>query len=75
MTEDQDRLLGADVLEQYISTTYPSVNAFAKTHGFDQSTISKLLRGERGSQMTVELAAAIERATEGVVKMHMWLPE
>lgn len=37
MTDEEDRLPGAEVLEQFIETNYVSVNAFAKEHGFDQS--------------------------------------
>lgn len=43
MTDDQDdRVLGADVLEQYFTDHYPSVNAVAREHGFDQAELSKI---------------------------------
>lgn len=74
MTDQEDRLLGAEVLEQFIETHYASVNAFAKEHGFNQSDISKIINGKR-MRISVEMAAAIERATGGVVRMTMWVPE
>lgn len=74
MTDQEDRLLGAEVLEQFIETNYVSVNAFAKEHGFNQSDISKIINGKR-MRISVEMAAAIERATGGVVRMAMWVPE
>lgn len=73
MPDEEDRLLGADVLDQYIADHYPSVNAFAKEHGFDQSELSKLLNGKR-TRVSVEMAAAIEVATQGTVRMTMWVP-
>lgn len=71
--DEEDRLLGAEVLEQYIDENYASVNAFALEHGFNQSELSKLLNGKR-TRVSVEMAAAIEVATQGTVRMTMWVP-
>lgn len=63
-------------LRHYIDTYYKgSIGKFSRAKQLDTSGVSKLLRGETGERMTVKAAAAIEDATEGVVRIRMWLPE
>lgn len=66
-------LPGAIALQKYIDDNYESVNAFAKEHLFNQSELSKLLRGER-QRVSVETANRVERATRGKVTWRMWIP-
>lgn len=72
--DEEDRLLGAEVLEQYIDENYASVNAFALEHGFNQSELSKLLNGKR-TRISVDMAVALRTATRGVVTVEMWVTE
>lgn len=53
-------------LQQHIDKHYEgSASRFAREHGFDVSELTRILRGERGKNMTVRTAAKIEKACAG----------
>jgi hypothetical protein len=65
-------------LKTHIERHYDSVNAFCRAHGFDTSELSKLLRGERGTNMSVRMAVRIEKACKGKrpeVPLKLWAEE
>ncbi len=53
-----------------------SVSAFARENKLDVGDIGKIVRrqGRRGQNITVKYADKIERATNGVVSLRMWVP-
>ena len=60
-------------LSNYITQNYAgSTNRFAIENGFNQSEVSKLLRGARKS-ITVQYAALIDQATGGRVPIELWV--
>ena len=53
-------------LQQHIDKHYAgSASRFAREHRFDVSELTRILRGERGKNMTVRTALKIERACAG----------
>lgn len=42
-----------------------SIGRFAREHSLDASELARVLRGERGKNMTVRMAARIEKACAG----------
>lgn len=65
------------VLRAYIEEHYGgSVTAFARENKLDAADIGKVLRqqGNRGQRVTVRYADKIERATNGVVAVRLWIP-
>jgi hypothetical protein len=62
-------------LRDYIEDHYGgSVSAFARENKLDVGDIGKIVRGQRGQRMTVRYADKIERATNGIVSLKMWVP-
>lgn len=51
-----------------------SVTAFARENKLDVGELGKIVRGQRGQRMTVRYADKIERATNGIVSLKMWVP-
>jgi DNA-binding transcriptional regulator YdaS (Cro superfamily) len=60
-------------LNDYLSAKSISQKAFADLLGVDQSIVSRLSR--RAMRPSLELAFAIERATDGAVLAGSWLAE
>ena len=60
-------------LEKYLRDKGIRASAFAEQVGASASTITRIMRGERG--IGLELAVRIERATEGQVPIRAWLDE
>jgi hypothetical protein len=62
-------------LREYIEVHYGgSVTAFARENKLDVAELGKIVRGQRGQRMTVRYADKIERATNGIVSLKMWVP-
>ncbi len=62
-------------LRAYIDQQYDgNVYAFARESKLDHADIGKILRGTRGTKISVAYADKIEKATEGRVNIRMWLP-
>lgn len=59
-------------LASYLETHKKTQEAFAAEIGVKQATVSRLKRGKRPS---LELAAKIERATDGAVPASSWVEQ
>lgn len=57
---------------RFIEESGQSLRAFAREHNLDVSELSKVLRGKR-TRMSIEMAARLEIATKGMVKVPMWI--
>jgi len=68
-----EELPGVLVLNQWLKDRGLSPTGFAKRHGMDDREVRKLVKGER-RRISVEFASEIERATDGGVPMHLWVP-
>jgi len=66
---------GAALLNEYLSDKGEAPYAFAKRAGIDYAQLLRILRGTKGSgnRMTVNLAARIREATNGVVPTDSWV--
>lgn len=69
-------------MQAYVDSNYPrdgephgSVSAFAADKGLDRVQVLRVIKGTRGSRMTVKLAVAIEAATGGEVPVSLWAEE
>lgn len=70
--EDSARWLGAVLLERHIREKYRTVPAFCEATGLERTYISRLIDGDRGDRMPVQMAAKIETATGGDVPIPSW---
>lgn len=64
---------GIDTLTRWLAAHDKSYYVFALQIGWDPPAIRKLLDG-KVARVSVELAAKIEDATEGVVPIRSWIP-
>ena len=65
---------GALLLRRYLDRRRLSIAAFAEQHGFCPVQIGRLLNGDR-RRVSVDTAAAIEKATNRAVPMRAWCRE
>ena len=66
---------GVALLAEYLAREGLTYEAFVKrdsTGRLDRPLIGRLLSGERAKRVSVNLAAAIERASEGFVPVEAW---
>ena len=63
---------GARRLRVFLDENGLSIQRFCIQHCLDRVAIQRVLKGERGARMGVELAADIEDATAGAVPMRSW---
>lgn len=63
---------GSRLLIEFLRARGETLNAFCKRKDLDYSQIHRLRAGKRGERMSVNLALAIERATDGAVPMASW---
>ena len=64
---------GVRKLRAFLTNHSLSIQRFCIAHGLDRIAVQRLLKGERGIRMGVELAADIEDATDGEVPMRAWV--
>lgn len=62
---------GIKALQRYLIREHTTPHGFSLANGFNPSEIAKLLRGEK-SRVTVDMAVAIEDATDGEVGHRLW---
>jgi len=65
-------LRGAALLRRYLTRRDLSLYAFCQLHALDRIAMARLIKGER-KRVSVDVAHAIERATEGAVPMAAWV--
>lgn len=65
---------GVKVLNEWLAAHEITGRKFALKIGYDPDEFVKLVQGKR-KWVSVELAAKIEDATDGVVHMRLWIPE
>lgn len=70
--EESARWLGAVLLERHIREKHRTVPAFCEATGLERTYISRLIDGDRGDRMPVQMAAKIETATGGDVPIPSW---
>lgn len=66
---------GPKALTAYLKRNKLTPNAFAHKCGLDQSGLSRILRGKSGARISADWAVRIENATDGEVKVRMWVTE
>jgi plasmid maintenance system antidote protein VapI len=66
-----DAAEGAHLLRKFIDERGLSIPDFADTHRFNRIQLQKLIGGET-RRVSVDIAYAIERATDGHVPMESW---
>lgn len=62
---------GRGRLKRYLNNQQMTANSFAIQNGLDPSVVYKVLRGE--NNVSLQLAAKIEEATDGFVDMKIWV--
>ncbi len=70
--EESTRWLGAVLLERHIREKYRTVPAFCEATGLERTYVSRLIDGDRGDRMPVQMAAKIETVTGGDVPILAW---
>ena len=64
---------GAALLRSWLDAQGINIPQFCERCGLERVTVQRLLSGDRGKRMSLELAAAIDDATGGAVPARAWL--
>ena len=64
---------GARKLREYLDRTPGlTIHGFCEQHDLDYGQVHRLLSGDRGRRVSVDIAEAIEQATDGAVPWRSW---
>lgn len=69
---DESRTEGRRLLRKYLKDRGMTVWAFCRDNKFNHVSIQRLVRGERGSEITATFAVRIAQATGGAVPVEAW---
>ena len=70
--ELKERWRGSVLLELHIRSKHRTVIAFCEATGLERTYVSRLIDGDRGNRMPVQMAVQIRDATGGDVPVDSW---
>lgn len=63
---------GAQALDEFLRGAGLTLHAFCDAHHLDYAQAHRNMSGARGKRVSVDFAAAIERATGGAIPARFW---